>query len=93
MTGPGVYNVPDTLSKNGCKFPQDKRVKEFKQNVPSPGTYEVNTFTQEKKMAKTIAGRFKKDQLLEGNKDIPGPGSYDPSVSLVKEKPTNIFFG
>ena len=44
-------------------------------------------------MAKSMAGWFKKDVQLETKKAIPGPGTYEPNPSLIKEKTTNIFIG
>jgi hypothetical protein len=40
-----------------------------------------------------MAGRFKKDLLLENKKNLPGPGAYDPSSNLIKEKTKNVFLG
>jgi hypothetical protein len=38
-----------------------------------------------------MAGRFKRDLLEETKKNLPGPGTYDPSTNLIKEKTKNIF--
>lgn len=41
VPGPGAYDGHDIGSKKNIKFPNDKRIKEEKREVPGPGHYEI----------------------------------------------------
>lgn len=61
LNGPGTYELGSTFTTKGCRFPKDKRGVLKGKNIPGPGSYNLKEFTQESRMAKSMAGRFKSD--------------------------------
>ena len=82
--GPGSYEIPSFINKNGTKFSKTKRFNLYNYNYPGPGSYEFENLLKGNGVvfnsrflsnnAKTIGKKLKfiKDKLI-----TPGPGAYE----------------
>ena len=82
--GPGAYEIPSFINKNGTKFSKTKRFNLYNWNYPGPGAYDTENTMKGNGIiynsrflsnnAKTFGKKLKwiKDKLV-----TPGPGAYE----------------
>lgn len=78
----------DPNEKTGGKLPKfafgiKPVIKSMTQDVPGPGTYEVDQYPMnQKNIAYWIGTDVRKDLGVPNARDFPGPGSYDLGADL-----------
>ena len=78
--GPGAYNPPVKITKEGPKYQFGKKYKEnIKDTTPGPGSYEFKL--NDKKAAPKYSIR-PKTALPDERKKTPGPGSYEFKTTI-----------
>lgn len=84
VPGPGKYEKPGRMGKEGPRFTVGKEERGDKQRAqtPGPGSYEVHLKNKIKAPVYTIS-EIRPSTALP-SKNVPGPGSYD---STFKNRP------
>ena len=91
--GPGKYFVPDskksyTSRKGTFGSKSASRFKKIQSSTPGVGSYNLNNNTIESwiNTKKSRAAPFDGTTSTKDGNDVPGPGSYNPSIRATKRK-------
>lgn len=81
--GPGQYEIEQSKTKNrGYMFLIRKGVTENSNEIPGPGSYDVNGTTMHLK--KNVAPYLQsKNKAIEFETKVPGPGQYNANPNVV----------
>lgn len=88
ITGDFDFRDPNNLNDKSGKLPKfafgiKPVIKSTTQDVPGPGTYEVDQYPMnQKNIGYLIGTEVHKDLSVPNARDFPGPGSYDHGYDL-----------
>lgn len=91
IPGPASYDTKSFESKRGPKWgfgtSERNETETSARIVPGPGTYKISSMFEGQKRGPLIISRRPDSALFNGSK-IPGPGAYNPSLTIKQRAPS-----